>query len=125
MPIQLFGGGVQIAPAGAHEEGHRANRDRFADVTKSSFLHWVRKRLPTPGAQNYAFESLGLTEFTPIGAAVGIRRELMKMQPPQQYLSANGVLTNGLGGLVAGQLALQGLYDPNTGTFAGKPIIQG
>ena len=114
-----------ISPAGAHEEGHRENRDRFSDVTKGGFFHWVRKRLPTAGAQNYAFESLGLAEFTPIGASVGIRNELLKMQPPQQYIPINSVLTNGIGGIVAGQVMLQGLYDPNTGTFAGKPIVAG
>ncbi len=117
--------GNTIQTAGHHEEGHRDNRNRFSDVMKGGFLHWVRKRLPTAGSQNYAFESLGLAEFTPIGAAVGSRMMLQKTQPPQSYLPINAVLTNGLGGLVAGQIALQGLYDPNTGTYQGQPLTGG
>ena len=111
-----------VAQAGAHAEGHRfGNKGRFSDVFKA-FLHWERKRLPTPGAMNYALESLGLPEYNVIGAGVGPRAYLMKTQPQQQYVPINAVLTNGLGGVVAGQIALQGLYDPNTGTFAGSPI---
>lgn len=112
-----------IDEAGGHEEGHRFNNPkRFADTNKSGFFHWVRKRLPTAGAQNYAFESLGLVERSFIGAGVSPALHLNKMQNQPSYVGVNSVVVNGLGGLVAGQLILQGLYDPNTGTYAGQPL---
>lgn len=110
-----------IAPAGAHSSGARQDQKRFADITKG-FYHWMRKRLPTPGAQNYAFESLGLIEQTPIGPSILVGYTFKKTQPAQSYMPNEGIFIAGLGGLVAGQIALQGLYDPNTQTFAGQPI---
>lgn len=106
---------MNAAPAGVHSEGHRDNKARFADIFKGIY-HWTRKRQPSPGAQSYAFESLGLVEFTPIGPSITIRRHLNVVQHPQTYINGRAVPTTGIGGLNAGQMALQPLYDPNTNT---------
>lgn len=107
--------------AGRHHEKHRFNNTkRFSGLLAP--LKWQRKRLPSPGAQNYAFETYGLSEFAVPGPGYGPRAELRTLQGPQSYLPTNAVVTNGLGGVVAGQIILQGLYDPNTNTYAGVPI---
>lgn len=106
----------EISGAGFHDEGARANRARVADIWEGIY-HWTKKRLPTPGAQNYAFESLGLVEFTPIGAGLGNRMQLAVLQPPQVYIQSQAVPTTGFGGPVAGQMALQPLIDPFNETY--------
>lgn len=113
--------GLTTSPAGSHNEGARANPRRFADITKAMY-HWTRKRLPDPGAQNYAFETLGLVEFTPIGPAIGADIVLMKTQPPAFYISNSMVVINGLGGLAAGQIILQPLINPYDQTYGGDPL---
>lgn len=107
--------------AGSHNEGARANAGRMGNVF-TAFLRWTKKRLPSAGAMNYALDSLGLTEFGPIGAGIGTRASLTKTQPPQLYVPINAVPTSGLGGLVAGQIMLQGLYDPQSETYQGAKI---
>jgi hypothetical protein len=121
MAGEIYPGAKDVAwpnssPGGLHQEGHRANPKRFSDIFKNGY-HWVRKQLPNPGAQNYAFETLALFETTPIGAAVAQRRMFKVIQPPQLYIHGQAVTTSGLGGVYAGQMALQPLYDPNTNTY--------
>jgi hypothetical protein len=111
--------GLDSSPAGEHDEGERNNRARHADIWKGIY-HWVQKKLPSPGAQNYAYETLGLVEFTPIGYGVHVRTNWMITQPPQPYINGQAVPVTGLGGLSAGQLALQPLYDPVTNTYSGQ-----
>ena len=113
--------GYGASPAGRHSEGHRVNRRRFSDVTEGN-SHWEKKRLPTPGAQNYAFETLALYELTPIGPGVSQRKFFKVLQPPQNYIPAQALTTTGLGGVAAGQVFFQPLLDPYAGTFGGKPI---
>ena len=70
------------------------------------------KRLPDPGVQNYAYENLGLVEFTFIGPAIHNRRVINPLQPTPLY-SMKAVGIAGLGGLQNGQIIFQPLIDPN------------
>ena len=116
LPFQQ---GMNASPAGYHTEGHRMNNPaRFADIWKDGFHHWTRKEQPTPGALAYAFESLGLVEFTPIGAGVAQRVQLRPLAA-QSYLPAQLLPLQGLGGIVAGQVITQPLIDPYNQTFGG------
>lgn len=105
-----------IVPAGYHNEGARANGRRVNDISDSEY-QWKRKRLPTPGAMNYAFESLGLVEFTPIGDGIGNRHQYQITQPPQVYINGIATWTDGLGGIIAGQAIMQPLIDPYNETY--------
>lgn len=109
------------SPAGAHSEGHRADRSRFADIFQNGF-HWQKKRLPSPGTGNYAFETLALFETTPIGPAVAQRQMFKVVQPPQLYIRAQAIPVSGIGGINAGQVVLQPLIDPYSGTYGGIPF---
>lgn len=116
-----FNTGPDASPAGGHSEGHRSHRGRFTDIMKAPY-EWVRKRLPSPGVQNYAFETLGLVEYTPIGAGVNARQFFAVTQPPQVYLPAAQLPVSGFGGVVPGQMVLQGLVDPYSQTYSGEPV---
>lgn len=103
------------SPARGHSEGMRDN-GRMSDVIKGMF-HWTRKRLPSPGVQNYAWETLGLVEFTVIGPATANLMQYRSIQGPQVYLAGQAVVTNSLGGLQTGQAIFQPLFDPNSGMY--------
>lgn len=76
---------------------------------------YERKNLPSPGTQNYAYENLGLVEFSPIGPAIANRKQFMAFQPKTPfYLQA--VPYQGVGGLTMGQMILQPLINPNPNT---------
>lgn len=104
----FHGAGAEIA--GPHNDGHR-DCGRFGDVFTGGY-RWERKRQPTPGAQNYAFETLELFEETPIGAGVAARVHFRPLQPPQFYVAGQALSLQGLGGLSAGQYIQQPLIDP-------------
>ncbi len=70
-----------------------------------------RKALPDPGAQNYAYENLGLFEQTFIGPAVANRGAILPLQPPQVYQYFVQTM-GGVGGLSAGQMIFQPLLNP-------------
>lgn len=110
-----------IAQAGSHSEGQRDNRNRFNDISEGIY-RWVRKQLPTPGALNYAFETLGLVEFSPINTGIPAKFQFRQLEGGVVYQENAAVLTNGLGGLVTGNIRLSPLFDPNTNTFGGVPI---
>ena len=61
------------------------------------------KRLPGPGTQNYAYENLGLPEFTPIGATVANRMQLRSIAGPPAYAHF-ATYQAGVGGLVQGTI---------------------
>lgn len=61
------------------------------------------KRLPSPGTQNYAYENLGLVEFSPIGPTESNRKHIRPMQPAVAYAGL-GVYMQGIGGLVQGTI---------------------
>lgn len=70
---------------------------------------WERKAMPDPGAQNYAWESLGLEPFSPIGPGVRVRIGITPLFS-QIYTQQAGFLT----GIptTAGQMFGQPLFDP-------------
>jgi hypothetical protein len=77
---------------------------------KGAFYRYYEGDLFTPGTQNYVFEPT--TELTALYTSWGrgfLRRPntFNPEQPPQVYSNPN-VRINGIGGLVAGQFALQG-----------------
>lgn len=74
---------------------------------------YVRKPGPSPGAQNYAFENLGLAEFSPIGPGIANRSRLPPFGP-RPLFGQLAVPVSGIGGLSAGQMILQPLLDPAT-----------
>ena len=73
---------------------------------------WEKKRLPGPGVQNYAYETLALPPFTPIGPGVGIETQIVPFEEPMYAYQA--VPVQGIG-TVAGTFQLQPLFDPAVG----------
>lgn len=110
--------GRSASPVGAHYEGARANKKRCADIFENGF-HFTKKRLPSPGAQNYAFDTLGLVEFDPIGGGVQQQQQMRAFEPSFLYVNGQSVVTNGFGGLVPGQIFYQPLIDPYNNTYGG------
>jgi hypothetical protein len=106
------------AAIGPISQGHRANPKRFHDIRENGY-RWTKKKLPTPGSGNYAFDTLGLVEFTPIGPSEFVRRELPGLQMPQVYITGQMLTTTGYGGLAAGQIINQPLLDPYSQTVGG------
>lgn len=77
---------------------------------KQGFYQYYEGDLFTPGTQNYVFEpTTELTPLLPIWGNAFLRRpnSFNPEQPPQIYSNPN-IVINGIGGLVAGQFALQG-----------------
>lgn len=73
---------------------------------------WVRKRMPDPGAQNYAFESEMLPLQTPIGAGVAVRHPTRPIQNgAQPYFPVQHTSLQGFG-QVSGALVSQPLFNP-------------
>lgn len=68
---------------------------------------------PSPGAQAYAFESLGLVEFSPIGPS-GVVIEPIRKFTPQMFVG-QAVALQGIG-IQSGQMITQPLIDPDAGT---------
>lgn len=108
-----------VAPAGAHTDGHRDNAGRFTQIMIDGYT-WVRKRLGTPGAMNYAFDSLALAESTAIGAGIRQRQFWATVQAPL-FIENLSRPTSGYGGLVQGQIYSQPLFDPYNKTYGNIP----
>ena len=107
------------APAGPIDDRVRLDAARMGQP--SAPFHW--KQTPIVDAQgiyNYAFDTLGLVEQYPIGAG----KECLVMPKVFQtpLFAFAGVVDVGLGGLVAGDILSQPLFDPQTGTYGGYPI---
>ena len=81
------------------------------------------KKLPTPGVQNYAYENLGLTEFSIIGPAVVNRMSIKPCAPDMTFFAVFGTYMQGLGGLATGGIYGQPLVDP-TGFPIDEPMGQ-
>ncbi len=80
---------------------------------------YERKPMPDPGAQNYAYESLGLVAFPPAGPSITIRQPRETVFP--QMYATHAIPQNGIP-LVAGQIFGQPLFDPQSGGFANDPF---
>jgi hypothetical protein len=73
----------------------------------------VRQAQPDPGAPAYAYEGLGLVEYSPIGPSVANRSYLFPLATSPLLFAGHAVPLHGLGGLVRGQFINQPLlYDP-------------
>jgi hypothetical protein len=84
---------------------------RFSNFTVHSH---VFQRQPFPGAPAFAYEGLGLVEYTPIGAGTINRNHLNPLATAGTVFAAQGLTTAGLGGLVQGQWIGQPLIvDPS------------
>lgn len=70
---------------------------------------------PQPGAQAYAFESLGLVEFSPIGPSGAVLEPLRLSLGVPQMFSGQAVVLQGIG-IQSGQLISQPLIDPDAGS---------
>lgn len=103
---------IDAAPAGFHSEGHRDSK-RHGDVFKNMF-QWQRKQQASPGAMNYAFETLRLVEFSPIGPSIWVRQPMRAFQKPL-YVNGAGIPATGLGGVVSGQIVFQPLLQTGGG----------
>lgn len=82
---------------------------------------WVRKELPSPGAMNYAYETLALAPQSEISGAVAQRQTLSLFAGKQVYKYQDAAL-QGIG-TVSGQVISQPLYDPNSG-YTNLPYVQ-
>jgi len=100
------------------QTGKDADKNRFQDQPGYKMV-WERKTLPGPGAMNYAYESLALPPQSPISGAVAQRQQL-RPTAGQVYKYQDGLMIGVP--MVAGQVIMQPLYDPNSGYVAGQPI---
>jgi len=81
-------------------------------------IAYERKAMPSPGIPAYAYETLGLAVFTPIGAGIATREPLRFATPTTLYNKAvplAGVPT------VSGSLVKGPLFNPDSGGFAVSP----
>lgn len=121
----MSGNNQDASPAGQHYEGHRALPKRFGGDIGGNFYHWIRKEQPGSGAMEYAFETMGLPELSPIDHAICIRTGFSPLAfGPQVYVPRVSVPIAGLGGLSHGQMIMQPLYDPYSNSYAGSPAAQ-
>lgn len=66
---------------------------------------------PSPGMDAYAYATLGLVPFSPIGPAIGVRGISAPTQPKQDYFLQT-VTAQGIP-LIAGNIQGERLFDPN------------
>jgi hypothetical protein len=101
-PVPAFERGSLISPV--------SRGPRFGPFNGHSH---VRQPQPDPGAPAYAYEGLGLVEFSPIGPSVANRNYLFPLATTPPLFAGHAVPLQGLGGLVQGQFITQPLlYDP-------------
>ena len=84
------------------------------DYNPDDLFHqaWEKKRLPGPGTGPYAYESLALPQFTPVGTGVGIDQQIVPLEQP--LYAYQSVPFQGIP-IVAGTFQLQPLFDPGSG----------
>lgn len=106
--------------------GRDADANGFIDVPGYRAV-WSEKQLPSPGAMNYAYESLGLSPTSPISSAVANRNQLAVVTAGNLYQPVQALQVQGIP-LVSGQVYGQPLFDPNgnyggPAPFRGSPLI--
>lgn len=79
-------------------------------------MEWERQRMPSPGAMNYAYETLGLAAFTQIGASVAVRKQIHAVQSAPSPVVGHSVRMDGMP-IVSGQVMSAPLFNTATGTF--------
>lgn len=101
-------------------DNEAATNPRPFDMRPGTFHQvWEEKQLPGPGAQNFAYESLALPEFTPVGPGVGIRQQIVPLEEPLYVYQA--VIPQGIP-IVAGTVVMQPLFDPRSDNGFPAPI---
>lgn len=115
--------GIQRINAGAFGSGSPATAFETQSASPAPAAHhYYEGLLFDPGAENFVFvPGFELPLVTVWGNAfLRTPNVFNPVQPPQVYAPQN-VLTNGLGGLVAGDVQLTGLINPegDTSGFAG------
>jgi|SRR5215472_8387934 len=102
---------LQPPPAAGPFDGALTPGPRWSAWLGHTHLH---RPQPNPGAPAFAYVALGLSEFTPIGAATVNRERIREVAQAGEVLFANlGLRTTGLGGLVQGQFVTPPLVVPN------------
>ncbi len=81
-----------------------------------AWFPFVKRRMPSPGAQAYALASFRATTDSLWGAATNTIQRLRVNQPPQSGQGLN-IPLSGLGGPVSGQVLGQPLFDLSTDGF--------
>lgn len=102
-----------VIAAGAHTDFHSNDPRRF--VNSSDFYRWERKNMLSPGANAYAFETLALAEFTPVGPSI-VTRQPMRVTTANVYMYQQLGIA-GYGGLVPGNMIMQPLVDPYSNSY--------
>lgn len=88
---------------------------RFRFATGTYHAVWENKAQPDgAGAYRYAWESLDLAQFSPIGPGTAVRRQIRETQPGGYWFSSKQVVENGIP-TIAGQLLHEPLIDPERG----------
>ena len=82
---------------------------------------WQRRRLPSAGAEQYAFETYGtpVYDFALGNGATFVRKPLKETQPAQWQNFTWPILANPPLNVFQGQIATQPLMDPNTAVALG------
>ena len=75
--------------------------------------HYGLTAQPTPGAMAYAYESLALVPYPPSGPSVATRTPIRPTSKPMYVMQS--VPLAGYGGIVAGQMITQPLFNPYGG----------
>jgi len=103
----------QPLPQTLYEQLIGSSSTRYQRFTGHSF---AKARLPDPGAPQWTFDALALVEFTPVGTGIVNRDQLRPLEGAPLFPTL-GVTTQGLGGLVMGEIVGQQLVlDPSTET---------
>jgi hypothetical protein len=101
----------QPLPADLISQATASPSTRYTPYNGHSF---VRAGLPDPGAPAWTFDALALAEFSPIGAGIMNQGEILALEGAPTFQNLQ-VVTNGLGGIVQGELVIQPLMlDPVT-----------
>lgn len=97
-------------PQNVAQQAAQSPRTRFSPL--SAFTYEAKPQPDGIGAQRYAYENLGLTEFSPIGAATANRGAIRPLQPGTLFVMQS-VYQQGIGGLVTGGIYGAPLIDPS------------
>ncbi|MDR3562356.1 MAG: hypothetical protein P4N59_13125 [Negativicutes bacterium] len=89
-----------------------------------AWFPFVKRRQPGPGAMAFGLDSFRAAAFCPWGPATRTMAAYRVTQPPQSAQGLN-VPVDGLGGLTAGQIVGQPLFDLETQGIATPDIFEG
>lgn len=114
--------GWLTGPIGNPFRVHHAKR---GSVTREGVRHgyhltWQKTDLPDAGAQQYAWETLGLPPYAPFGFGnIHVTNPLKETFPASYVFQSVGIVGNPPKSLVQGQFVTQPLLDPNAAVAMG------